>query len=460
MEGHVEGYRQFVTVDEYKLETIDKLDGGQMMEGIMNILTFCFRVGVVIVCILLVAFGILRWLAHRRTKRLKIASWIAFVVLCIITLVNNKDSFFTSMGGQNRAELTIACVNTAKITIKLLILGAIVGFVIMLLCCVFYFMYSVLNAVYKHHKKGDSLLCQFNEKSEVIKELIRTPIGILVITGGIIALFAVAPILMGDHNNSSMADTWVTGVKNIASLADPDKEKYEKPVAEKIERLLGKEEEHYEKSIIKNCDKGKTPFYNALTEYILIFIIVMGAGFVAIKILYSIINRTMENTSDKLLLAEYSGSIGVLSVGVALLWTMQRRDFLNDSPMKLLSDCTMSFIMVTFIVVASILTFEFIYLLMDMWEKLIRQEARYLFISLVGQVSLLLLGATNSIYEAVSNAIGTAANSNMDNMDEVYEKMQRKMIETMREQIEEPAGKNRRDEMVVFPSFSEKVTKK
>lgn len=435
------------------------------MEGIMNIFAICFRVGLVIVCVILVVYGILRWLAHKRDKRLPIASWIAFVVLCVFALASKGDSCKQLINGQGNAEITTLFINTAKITVKLLMLGAVVGSAIMLLFFIFYFMYSIFGAIYKHEKTGASLLNQFCQKSRDIKEIIKTPIGMFIITWGILALFVVLPLLMGKHNSPSMAETWRSGVINIADFSSAHVGKYVEPVEAKFERVLDDDEYEYKNIVMKTHATHKQPFYNALAGYILIFIVVLGVSFAAIKILYSIIDNTLKSKNGKTLLGEYSSSIGVLAVGVALLWTMQERDFTNDDIMIMARDCIISFAMVTFIVATAILTLEVIRLLMDMREKLIRREARYLFISLVGQASLLLLGTLNSIYGAISNAIGTSANSNEE---EIYNKMQRKMLEIMDKQIEEqmeeeteePKEKNLKENLEVFPRFIEKITKK
>ena len=99
------------------------------LNSIVDMLKICLWLGVIIVCIILVISGILRWLAaqgntEERRKKLNISGWIAFVVLTAMIFYSRRESvtkFFCDNDGSK--ALTSVVVNGSKMAVKLLLLG-------------------------------------------------------------------------------------------------------------------------------------------------------------------------------------------------------------------------------------------------------------------------------------------------------------------------------------------------
>ena len=98
------------------------------------------------------------------------------------------------------------------------------------------------------------------------------------------------------------------------------------------------------------------------------------------------------------------------------------------------------------------MTLETIRLLVDMSERLIRVEAKYLFIFLVGQATILLLSMLNSIYGAVNAIIGDKAGTALD---QIQDKIRNAMIAAMDRQLDGQKNHKR-----TFSGFTGKSTKK
>ncbi len=397
------------------------------MEEIINVLMFCIWLGALILCCILVVSGVLRWLApvDKRQKRLNFVSIIAFIILCVIFVIRNQTvllkPFVNKYGNENT---TLFFINVSKITIKLLMLGIIVASSAMLLFVVVLFISYGFKAIIRAKRSGSGytqIADAIKNKSEELVNIMKTPIFMMVITWGIVAIFIILPLLMGDKSSSRVTQVWKTGVNEI--------------------------------SMYFNSSNAGESFYKQLSSYVLIFIIVLGVGFATIKILYSIVNRTFAEKGEKELLDEYSAPIGLLAVGVSLLWTITKEDSdLWGDPLGTITALLKSFAAVIFIVALAILTLEIIRLLMDMREKIIRQEAKLLFVSLVGKASIVLLEMLNSIYGALNNVIG---NANDDMLGKIHDQIRNEMIHVIKKQIND-----KKEYETVFWGFDEKITKK
>ncbi|MCM1118687.1 MAG: hypothetical protein NC543_04925 [bacterium] len=428
------------------------------MEGITNILIFCFGFGIQILCAILVMRGVWNWFKRGKTqidRQSNMAFWISLIVLVILSIINNSDILNLLKDEQGNKEITTIFINTSKIMVKVLMLGTVVVAAIMLLFFAVYFMYKVIAIV---ASKRNTLENDLAETSKKLGEILRTPIIIYVITWGIMAIFVVLPLLMGNQGNQDgMANAWKRGVVRIACFVESETVQ----VKDSGDVEIGNAKDILEEVDLENNEVENTTvlenvgesFYQALVKYILIFIVVLGLGFATVRILYSIIDNTFSTKNSNVLIDEYSGSMGVLVVGVSILWTIQDKEFFQQPPLDMLADCIKSFGFVIFIVAMTILTLEIIRLLMDMKETLIRKEARYIFISLVGQVAILLLEVMNSICKAVNGAVGNPEN---ENMDQIEVRMKKKMIFIM----DQESGNIKNEENMMFPSFSKKITKK
>lgn len=440
------------------------------MDGVKSILIFCAWLGTVMMCAALVFSGIIRWLKPREThkKRLNILSGAAAVILVILFLISNNIDVIALLGTKgNNEQISDVFINVSKITIKLLMLGAVVISAAMLLFAFFFFVCNVVKTTFKHGKFecDDQLVSKFQEKSQCFKGILKAPITMFIITWGIIAIFVVLPLLMGDGESHSMAETWCNGVYRIAYYpgTSPKEDKTEDRQAEKIKPTRATadvpktDKVKNKKKGVDDCDTTEKSFYAALAKYILIFIIVLGVGVTVVKILYLIIENTFTREQDRTVLDEYSSPIGVLAVGVALLWAIQKIDFSKEGqPLDKVCGFAESFMIVAFAIALGILTLEIIRLLLDMRESLIRQEARYLFAILIGQTTIILLEIIWSLCGAVNSAIGNPVNSEMEQFRGI---VRNKVIQTMEKHMDGKAP-GRKDQKQVFSDFEKKITKK
>ena len=230
------------------------------------------------------------------------------------------------------------------------------------------------------------------------------------------------------QEEQSLTEVWKSGIIQITKFIDKDKG---------------------EKS---NAGQDDNPFGYAFISYTLVYIIVLGVCFAAAQILYSIIRDCFTRKNAGGIIDEYSGSIGILAVGISILWSIRSGALKDGKLSTIIAEFGKSFLAVMFIVALGILALEIIRLLMDMKEKLIRIEARYLFTSLVGLASILMLSMLNSIYGAVCAVIGFDADASLDN---IQDRIKGKMIEEMERQLDE-----KKDYKMTFSGFSEKITKK
>ena len=449
------------------------------MHGMTDILLHFIGTGTAVVCVLLVGQGILRWLGDvkARRRRLKIAAVIAAILLFCIFVNFKWGDIIKVLGDESSSEeMTRVFIVVSKIMVKLLMLGAIVGPVVVLLLFVYFCIRKVLKSIFQWEEKGGnrSLGDRIGNGSEEMKYIAKLPIVKFMITWGIMAVFIIMPLLMGEQKAlepSSMSETWKNGVYRIAYFVGIEEADGKGDIEDAgtgqgmggfirdgIYRVA-----YFQKAEgTESGESAKGSFFNALGKYILDFVIVLGVGFAAVQIVYSIIDNVFSGKGERSLLDEYSSSIGVLAVGVSLLWTIQDKDFLKKRPIEMITDCFKSFAHVVFIITLAILTLEIIRLLLDMREKLIRKEARHLFVSLVGQVTMLLAVVLDSIYGAVSNTIG--APSDNDAINRVKEKIKLHVVWTMEEHLEEHLEEGRTEEIkehnTTFSRFDKKVTRK
>ena len=424
------------------------------MNDLFNALSLFLILGTITIFIVIVIRNILYWIApmRTRTKRLNIIVGVIFGVLGIMLLIKKTNIIGLLNGEKGDGEISGLFIGTSKIMMKLLMLGAVVVSVIMLLAVLFLLLFHGCKALKKGENEAN-LAERLKNKSNEIKAIIRTPIIIFAITWGIIALFFIFPILMGnqeDDKNWSMAEVWKDGVYRIASFIETENKEDLDKALDTAEDIEARAEMVQSEKILQN--NGKAPFYEALITYILIFIIVLGVGIATIRILYSIISSIFTKKNNNTVIDEYSSSIGILAVGIALLLTVQNIDIFKKSASEIILEFLKTFGVVVFVIALIILTLELIRLLMDMKEELIRQEAKYLFISLVGQVAVLMLDIINSLYLAVSSAIGNTIN---DDMDETQDMIRQKMMETQKSQLN-----NVQNDEITFSVFNKKVTKK
>lgn len=415
------------------------------MEGILNIFAFCLYFGMMFLCVALVISGILRWIkkSGTRYKRMDILSWIAFVILLLMfsryymghlagsNEDTNKDGVINvenlseeGSRGSEASVMTDVFLKAAKTVVGSLIYVVILASVITMLFIVILCIYNGLKTIV--HKKtvtGNSISDNFIEN-------IKQPIVIVVITLGILSFFFIFPILVAEKQGGNLIDTWMDGIIKIDNLFDF-------------------------KNVGGHKDNGQKD--DILITYILLYIIIMGVGFAVVKLLYSVFERVLKNEEKTDLIDKYSSPIALLSVGVSFLYAFKVGKVPADTYGGTIWELLKSFVTVIFIIAIVILTLEIVRLLMDIRQKLIRQEAKYLFISLVGKAALLLLGALNSIYSAVNGMIGSLEDTGIDQTEM---ELRQKIVDKMKEQMEEEEDDDDEKYIRSFLGFDEKITKK
>lgn len=412
------------------------------MEGIVNIFVFCVLFGTIILCSYLIIYAVLRWLKPGEAKDYKfnILALISFVVLCIFAFVRLGISIFK--GDIKNADVIKWRFILFKLLISVvqgLLFGIIVAFVaivlLLIILCVGKVVWRLLLSS-KSTESGRSInLSGVNLKKSAFFDAVKSSEVALIIAGGIISLFLIIPFFVGEQVKEDSLEIWIDGVKKIALYLNFDNV------------------------------QGKIEFTKALSFYALVYIILLGVGFAVVKILHSLIEDSLQKKRTVGLIDAYANPIALLAVGVSMLWlfhkgnnpfNMSRREFLLE-----LGKCV-----VTVMIAAAllILTLEVIRLLLDMRQKIIRQEAKYIFISLIGKSSLFILEIMDSFFDALSNAAGGNKDSRLLRIDKkLKEKIIRAMKTAIYQEEEFPiqcSGEDKDGYETVFNSFEEHVTKK
>lgn len=399
-------------------------------------------------CILVFAFavvmtlvGILRWVAdaQKRERRIAILSICSVVLLVILFLSGNWNvvSGVWVNIPQINDNATISLINISKITIKVLLIVLIIAFSLILVfiaaLLVVYSGRAFFNTISSF--KGNNKV-QLNQKlkedAEKITILLKNPVFIVGVAGGVLSIFFILPLLMGDEV-SSLAECWKTGVENIVSFCSNSN------------------------SDNNSDSKG---FARNLSSYLLIFISIIGVGYGVGNILFEIIRERVGRKND--FLKEYSSSIGLLAVGISVLLLISFPPEVdkNTSWIKKLIAYSEPFVTVIFVIAFGVIILEIVRLLMDMREKMIRREARYIFVLLVGLCTVIIMRTFIVVYNAIGSAVG-GKSKHLERAEEriqkVYDSIIEKIAIDMEEEIEE---ESRVDSKVPYNIFKGTTTKK
>ena len=396
------------------------------MGDVKSIIEFCGLTGTVILSFCLVVSGIIRWLhsaeSHIEQRRRNIISWIAFGVLCIMLAVHFKVTELP-VNESNSLEAVVSAI------MGLLMFGTVVFTVLLLLLVCIFFLYHVMCIVFQGKNGKGNAGNKYGEASQIsdcFVSMIKLPIIRGFIAWGIVALFFILPVVVGGNFAVSPIENYNNGIANIVRLFH-----------------------------MNNYDNEDT--VKIFLSYMLLYIIVLGVGFAVIKILSTMIGHAFEKKKEKEMIDEYAGSIALLVIGIALLWTFQ-----GDEHSEIIIKVLKSFGAVLIIITLIIFCLEIIRLLMDMKEKLIRKEARYVFIALIGQSAMLLVGILNTLYGAVNSVIGSIENTEMNKVESNLKKRMVKVIDAQinSENIEDREEDNSHIPDMTFPVFEERITKK
>lgn len=395
-----------------------------------------FWILITVFAVLLVLGGILRWIANqnKREKRLTIMSICAFFVLVIMLLYRNWDVIFSVLGNSAGSEVaTHSLINISKITIKVLLIVLIVAFSLIIVfmagLLVIYSVRAITRTISEFGQNNvDDLKEKLKIETEKIIVLMKTPVFITGIVGGVLALYLILPLVMGEASDS-LAESWKNGVGEIVQFC---------------------------------TDKSDSNFASDLSVYSLIFILIVGIGYGVVNILFEIIRERFKKNT--VFLKEYSNSIGLLAVGISVLLLISSSGNLSveDSLSEKLIDYASPFVTVIFVIALGILILEIVRLLIDMREKMIRHEARYLFVFLVGLCTVIIMRAFLIIYDSVNSILGRK-NTQSDRTEEYIQEICNRILEKVAEDMEEGIETDRKRDKageIPYSTFKGKITKK
>lgn len=399
------------------------------MEGLKDILIFCVGSGIITLCIILIVSGILRWItpSDTRAKRLNILAWIVAAMLSAASLL-----YFTWDSSGNDNTKISAFLNMFSKLFMVLAVGVITASAVVLLVIIVIYLYHILRVITHTETRTDIQ----DSRLDGFIQILRSPAVVSALALGIMALFLILPLLAGksEAKTDGLIDIWENGVSKIGHIFEEDRTQLSPDASD------------------------------AFITYTLIYIIVLGVGLAVVKILHSIIIRSLKKRAPEELIDEYSTPIGLLAVGVAVLWSIKKGEISWNSELEVVSELTKSFIVVAFIATLVILVLEVIRLLMDMKEPFIRQEARYLFITLVGECTIVIMNLVLTFCGALSNAMGGKGDTAFIEFEEkVREKMKKLMDDQLDTKDQSPSHEqpdNSNDHERIFMAFDQKTTKK
>ena len=422
---------------------------------IENFMTYLWIL-VLAFAIVMIFGGILRWIGDKDhgKKRLFVFSICSSIVLVTVFWMRNWESIeaFVNSVSNMDGSMTKLLINVSKIMIKVLVVLVIVAFSLLIVFiaglliknCAIAISYMIEEkpndkkeqskpAVVKNEEQSKQtrgydkkqLESKLKQDTEKLAVLLKSPIFIVGIVGGILALYLFLPLIMG-VNTDSIADCWISGVEEIVKICAADME----------------------------GDK----LVSSLALYSLIFILILGIGYGVGNILFEIIRERFEKKT--VFLNEYSNAIGLLAVGISILFMVSMDDDFELA--GTLVEYGKPFVVVIFVIALAIFTLEIIRLLIDMKETLIRKEARYLFVLLVGLCSVIIMKAFSIVYNTVNSVFGKK-NIGLDSAEDKIEKIYDYILEIVaKDMAEELDTESRLDavEDVPYNSFQGTTTKK
>lgn len=439
-----------------------------MME---NLVTYLWILALVF-AVVMIFIGGLRWIANsnKRKERLNIISICALIFFVLVLVFYNWEKIsgiFLNSAALND-DITISLVNVFKIAIKVLVIVIIAVFSLILsFMAILLVVYSV-KAIYKAFIKKDNaiqLKKSLQEETAKITVLLKTPVFIVSIVGGILALYLLFPIIIGKES-PSLVENWKDGVTEIVSLCTNATSE------QQIEEQQETNEMDSELSEVTGVGKGnkelvkgittvkKGGFVEDLSVYTLVFILIIGIGYGVVNILFEIIKERFEKKT--IFLSEYSNAIGLLAVGISILLLISSLpyDTSKKNVWNKIAFYAQPFVTVIFVIALGILILEIVRLLIDMREKMIRKEARYLFVLVVGLCTVIIMKAFLIVYGIFISILGK---KNMqlsgaeERIQEICEQILEKVSEDMEEEME---ADSRINDEIPYNTFKGKSTKK
>lgn len=358
-------------------------------------------------------------------------------IFSIVTLAVAACSWFILRNEpqleQANLLVTPAFVNSLKVVTKLMMFA---GVLMLILVAASFFSGIVFVAGQKIYyaivgndgsEKQSASLTRKEGKARILVETAKSPEIISVLMIGVLAVFVAIPLFFGNIHDGALK-CWYDGVKEIGENLATD---------------------------------SKLPFTTAVVLYLIVYIIVLGIVFCAANIVYTILEDTISGNGRTGFLHEYSTSIGVLAVSLAILCSVyfgKDKDGLTQIA-KMAQNVVLSLVGTVLIVALIIVILEIVRLLIDMKGTLIREEAGFIFVYLVLLGGTLIAQVLYSLYSAISSALAVDQ-SETDKVKEIYHSIIDGMCEVVEEKVIQLKNRNSLSRKTSFKMFDRKITRK
>lgn len=267
---------------------------------VQNMITF-LSVMIALLLVLIAINAVLRWLNPRningeeaaafRAHRQNVFGFLALAVLFLgayvgISVLDNSVFFAVN------SAVTPGLVYGSRLLVKLLAtVAGIAILVIVLLLLLGMVVCGARSVWYAVFNKQDKVK-EIKEGSQALLiKVLREPLVKGILTLSVFAAFIVIPLFcVEEQTDGGLFKLWKTGVMTIGQIVAED---------------------------------GKVrAFPEAFAFYLVLYVIVLGTAFGAANIVYIIFDDLLTKMSGRGFLREYSNSIGLLAVGVALLYSI------------------------------------------------------------------------------------------------------------------------------------------
>lgn len=456
------------------------------IDKILTIIKYLAYYGSGILCIgfLLVRLGL--WLVNskKRSEKLKICTVFSICILLLLYTYRQKSIILSAINSYLSDSLSIV----GFILCSLFIISVIILLIIL------------FNAIWKAVKllfSSDSTLQIDDEQQSISGEDIPKPVNsnfnqaikkpevILLIAWGIVALYTILPFFVVQPADTPL-DTWFNGVAKIATYFETDVEQNTKDEdqdnsfnnfikensIEDLENLNNLDNlfSIYDKYVENNnssinndntdSERNSGTFdINKFVIYTIAYIIIIGVGYAAVTLLASVIRKTLNKQDDSDLFAQYAMPIAFLVVCISSLWLISNHKISIENKVEFIAEITKLFITVIIIFTLVLLALEIVRLLMDMSDKLIRTEGKYIFILVIGQCSIFLTDFFNMIFEALENFVSAEPDSNVT---EIMQKTRQIVVNIINKKINDEYRMDSKQNIKTntFNRFRENKTKK
>ena len=449
------------------------------MNAIITVALYFGCFGIVALCLVLVVSGVLRWLkpGASRPRRLKRLSWIAATVLFVAVMAHYTGGIATprqlnvstpetedvsSSSIDDTGESASDEVDTGSVaeqivekrsanSVFLQVSGTAMKF---FLLCIAIFAAAVLvvivslglyrgvHTVIPARSGGYPAklrLAQESEANLLFAEAVRSPMVILAIVGGVLALFFLLPFLTGDLDRGMPLEIWKDGVCEINHLFGIQ------PETTALQAFT----------------------VHTLASYLMMYMVILGAGFLVIQSFCTLLRYAFGKDRSSRTADEHFSSMAFLLLTVFVLLAFKNGTLPQTGRGGLLFELLKSAATAIVFTVLITVALEILRFLVDTKRNLIPQGMRFLLLYLFGQVIALVLGTVGALFGALNSAIGTVGSSDMNRIEM---NLRRKLTDALNVQLDnknnpqEPATvkpeKSKNTHQHTFAAFDEKITKK